>query len=285
MPVLPGLFLLGALWGLSPSIAKAGLALGITPLGFGFCAALGSAFALLALCRAQGVGLRLDGPHLRHYAANGFFGFALANLVAYSALPHIPAGFFALLMPLVPILTVLGAALVGQERLTAPRVAGTALGLAGVALAMAPGAALPGAGAWGWALLGALTPVCYAIANLLAVRLAPPGAAPLGLATGALLAAACCLGALGLMLGQLPFSASWAALGLLPLQAAITAVAYLLYFRLMGAAGSVVTSQAGYLISIFGIAWGAVLFGERMGWLTVPAAALVFGGLYLVGRK
>ena len=285
MPVLPGLFLLGALWGLSPSIAKAGLAMGIPPLGFGFCAALGSGLALLALARMQGVPVRLDRAHLRHYAANGLFGFALANLVAYTALPHIPAGFFALLMPLVPILTVLGAALIGQERLTSRRIAGSALGLAGVALAMAPGAALPGVGAWSWALLAALTPLCYAVANLLAVRLAPRGAAPLGLATGALLAAACWLGGLGLAAGQLPFSAPWPALALLPLQAVLTAIAYLLYFRLMGSAGSVVTSQAGYLISIFGIAWGAILFGERMGWLALPAATLVFGGLYLVSRK
>jgi drug/metabolite transporter (DMT)-like permease len=77
------------------------------------------------------VPVRLDRAHLRHYAANGLFGFALANLVAYTALPQIPAGFFALLMPLVPILTVLGAALIGQERLTRRRIAGSALGWRG----------------------------------------------------------------------------------------------------------------------------------------------------------
>lgn len=285
MPVLPGLFLLGALWGLSPTIAKAGLAMGIPPMGFGFCAALGSGLALLALGRAQGARFRLDRPHLRHYAANGFFGYALANLIAYTALPHIPAAFFALLMPLAPILTVLGAAAIGQERLLPRRVIGTLLGLAGVALAMAPGAALPTAGAWGWALLAALTPACFAIANLLAVRIAPRGAAPLGLAAGALLAAAGFLGLAGLLLGQIPFSVSWTAMALLPLQAALTAVAYLLYFRMMATAGSVVTSQSGYLVSIFGILWGALAFGERMGWLALPAAALVFGGLYLVSRK
>jgi drug/metabolite transporter (DMT)-like permease len=74
---------------------------------------------------------------------------------------------------------------------------------------------------------------------------------------------------LGLAAGSFPFR-SLAALALLPLQAVLTAIAYLLYFRLMGSAGSVVTSQAGYLISIFGIAWGAILFGERMGWLALP---------------
>lgn len=285
MRVLPGLVLLGALWGLSPALTKSGLEMGIPPLGFGFCAALGSGLALLALALARGAPPRLEPAFLRHYAANGLMGYALANMVAYAALPHIPAGFFALLMPLVPILTVVAAAAIGMERLTKRRVAGTALGFAGVALAMAPGAALPGAGLLGWALLGSLTPVCFAIANLAAVRLAPKGAEPLGLAAGALLAAAFFLGLGGLVMGHLPFRLSTVAIAILAGQATLTAVAYLAYFGLMRAAGSVVTSQAGYLISIFGILWGALLFGERMGWLALPAAALVFGGLFLVSRK
>jgi drug/metabolite transporter (DMT)-like permease len=285
MRVLPGLLLLGALWGLSPSVAKVGLAMSIPPLGFGFCAALGSGIALLVLGWAQGARFRVTPAYLRHYAANGLAGYALANLVAYAALPHIPAGFFALLMPLVPMLTVAAAAALRHERLTRRRIVGTALGFAGVAVAMAPGAALPGAGLLGWALFAALTPLCYAVANLLAVRLAPAGAAPLGLAAGALLAAALFLGVGGLAAEQIPFRAPPAAVAILAGQAVLTATAYLLYFRMMRAAGSVVTSQAGYLISIFGILWGAILFGERMGWLAVPAAALVFAGLFLVSRK
>jgi drug/metabolite transporter (DMT)-like permease len=36
------------------------------------------------------------------------------------------------------------------------------------------------------------------------------------------------------------------------------------------------------VVTLTGIAWGWMLFGERPGWLTIPAAALVFSGLALV---
>lgn len=285
MSILPGLLLLGVLWGLSPSIAKLALAEGVAPLAFGFGAALCAALLLYALCRMRGQRIPCDGAHLRHYAVAGLVGFALANLVAYSALRHIPAGFFALLMPLVPMLTMLGAAVIGQEMPTRRRLAGTLMGLGGVGLAMVPGAALPQPGLLGWAMLAALTPLCFAIANLAAVRLAPQGTPPLPIACGALFAAAGFLALFGLAAGQLSALPSWRALLLVPAQAAVSALAYLIYFRLIAVVGSVVTSQSGYVITVAGVLWGALLFNERMGWLTLPAAALVLGGLWLVGRK
>jgi drug/metabolite transporter (DMT)-like permease len=67
-----------------------------------------------------------------------------------------------------------------------------------------------------------------------------------------------------------------------PLQAGLTALAYLVYFRLLGSVGGVATSQVGYLVTVAGLGWGFLLFGERPGWLTAPAAGLIFAGLALV---
>ncbi len=85
--------------------------------------------------------------------------------------------------------------------------------------------------------------------------------------------------------GAAPRLLRWVAL-IAPLQAALTALAYLLYFRALAAHGGVVTSQVGYVVTLTGLCWGFLLFGEVPGWLTVPAAALVFAGLALVtGRR
>ncbi len=218
---------------------------------------------------------------------SGLTGLALANLVGFTSLQHVPAGFFALLVPLSPMLTVLGAAAMGMERMTGRRLLGTSLGLAGVLLAMSPGAALPDPALLPWALLAALTPVCYAASNLLAVRLAPKGAPPLALATGTLAAGATQAAIFAAMMGHLVVPpASGAAVSIA--QGAATALAFLVYFRSLAAHGGVVTSQTGYIVTLTGIAWGWALFGERPGWLTIPAAALVFAGLALVtlpGRK
>jgi drug/metabolite transporter (DMT)-like permease len=284
---LPSLLILGSIWGLTPSLAKLAMGAGVPGLGFGFWAALGSASLLALICLVRRIPIPLDRAHLRYYAGAGLAGFALANLVAYTALTRIPAGFFALLMPLVPMLTVIGAALLGQERLNARSVGGTALGLAGVALAMAPGAALPDPSLIGWAVFAALCPLCYAVSNLIGVQWAPRGTQPLAAASGTLFAATLFLAAMGLATGQFHIPGSAAPLGeaLLAVQSVMTAVAYLVYFRLLVAWGSVITSQSGYVVTIMGVVWGAAIFGERMGPLTLPAAALVFAGLWLVTNR
>ncbi|MBY0338353.1 MAG: DMT family transporter [Acetobacteraceae bacterium] len=284
---LPFLLLTGGIWGLTPSLAKLAIGGGVQPLAVAFQVALGSSLFLFAICALRRVRVPWDAAHLRHYTLSGLSGFALANLCSYAALAHIPAGFFALLLPLAPILTVLGAAALGQERAGPRSIGGTALGLAGVALAMAPGAALPDPARLGWALLAVLTPVCFAASNLIAVRYAPPGGQPLAFAAGTLLLAAAQLGVLLLLTGgwRWPLSGPWEADAIMLGQGVLNGTAYLCFFRLIAAAGPVVTSQTGYIATLAGIAWGVALFGERLGWLTWPAAALVFAGLFLVTTR
>lgn len=284
---LPPLLLLGSIWGATPIFVKHLGGLGWPPMLIATWAGLGSAAILLLVCRMRGIAVPLSRLHLRHYAVSGLFGMALANLVGFTALRHVPAGFFSLLVPLSPMLTVLGAAMLGMERATRRRVLGTALGLTGVLVAMSPGAALPDPGVLPWALLAALTPACYAASNVLAVRLAPKGTPPLALAAGTLLAGGLQAACFALLIGQMQ-APPVAGIPVALLQASATAAAFLLYFRSLAAHGGVVTSQTGYVVTITGMAWGWMLFGERPGWLTIPAAALVFAGLALVtlpGRR
>jgi drug/metabolite transporter (DMT)-like permease len=173
-------------------------------------------------------------------------------------------------------------ALLGMEPMSRRRIFGTLAGLAGVGLAMAPGAALPDLSLLPWALMITLTPICYAASNVLGVRLRPPGASALALAAGATIAGATLLWCATLLSGQFrpgPVNA----LMLVPLlQGTMGALAFVLYFRSLARHGGVVTSQIGYLITITGLVWGFLFFGEVPGWLTIPAAALVFTGLALV---
>jgi drug/metabolite transporter (DMT)-like permease len=278
---LPPLLLLGSIWGATPAFVKHLAGLGWPPMMIATAAGAGSALILYAVCRARGIAVPVTAPHLRHYAVSGLFGLALANLVGFTALQVVPAGFFSLLVPLSPMLTVLGAAMLGMERATRRRLLGTALGLAGVLLAMSPGAALPDPRMLPWAVFAALTPVCYAASNLMAVHLAPRGAPPLALATGTLAAGTLQAGAFAALLGQFRLP-PLEGLGVSALQGAATALAFMIYFRSLAAHGGVVTSQTGYVVTLTGLAWGWALFGERPGWLTIPAAALVFAGLALV---
>jgi len=285
---LPTLALLGTIWGLTPALAKLLVQSGWSPLTVATCMGTISATILLGIIFARGERLPLSRPYLRHYLAGGLFGLMAPNFFAMTALQFVPAGFFALVIPLSPLVTVAAVALLGMERMTRRRLAGTLAGLAGVGLAMAPGAALPDLSLLPWALMITLTPICYAASNILGVRLAPKGAPALVLAAGATACGTLMLWCVTLLSGQFrPGPAN--ALMLIPLlQGVMGALAFVVYFRSLARHGGVVTSQIGYLITITGLIWGFLLFGEVPGPLTIPAAALVFLGLALVtlpGRK
>ena len=284
---------LGLIWGLTPAVGKLLVMGGAGPLALASSVAAASAAVLWGVCALRGVHVPFDAAHWRHYAVAGGIGFAVANLVNFTVLRHVSAGLVAIVVPLSPILTVALAALLRMERATARRVLGTVLGLVGTALAIAPGATLPDARLIPWAVLLLLTPTCYAVTNVMAVKLAPRGTPPLALATGTLAAAALGAGIAAVPLGHAPPGLSAVGGGLpMPLlvaaQAGLTAIAYLLYFRLLGRVGGVVTSQVGYIVTLAGLGFGYLIFAEVPGWLTIPAAVLIFAGLALVtlpGRR
>jgi drug/metabolite transporter (DMT)-like permease len=226
-----------------------------------------------------------DRAHLRHFVAVGVTGLTLANGCGYFALQHVPAGFYVLVLPLSPILTVLFSAASGTERPAARVWLGVLCGLSGAALAMSPAAALPDPAALPWAVLALATPTFYALSNVLAMRLAPAGTPALPLAVGTLAAGGLALLPLALFAAPGGLAPGGAVLGGLALLVATMAAAYLLYFRLMAKAGAITTSLVGYTTTLFGIAWGVLIFAERPGWLVLPAAALVFGGLFLATRR
>lgn len=276
------LLALGATWGLTPAMAKLAMAQGMKPLGVATIAAVISALALLAVCARQRDMPRWGRPHLVHYVSGGFIGLACANLFAFTGLSRAPAGLFALLVPLSGLLSTVFFAMAGIERATPRIIAGTLLGVAGVGLAMAPGAALPDPALLPWAALMVLTPVCYALSNLLSVKLAVPGSSPLAQAAGTLVGASGSVLLMAIALGHLGPPPTLGIALLLLAQGVLTAAAYLLYFRLLVSVGGMATSQVSYLITLAGLIYGYLLFDEVPGWLTLPAAALIFSGLALV---
>lgn len=288
-PVLPVAMILalGSLWGLANSFAKMATIGGVHAVSYTFWQGLGAGIAVVAICRLRGLRIPVDPTYLRYYVTVGLIGIAVPNVNLVTAIAHLPAGVMVLTIPFVPLMTYVIAIALGMERFSPVRFLGVLCGLAGVAVIVLPRASLPGAGAAPWFLMALLTPTFYAMGNILAARLRPAGAHSAPLAGGMLLAAAFLLAPVvwwldALFVPTLPVDE--AEIGVAG-QIAVSSIAYFIFFEVLRLAGPVFLSFAGYIVTLTGIGWGMLFFGERHSRWVWAAAMLIFIGLALVNLR
>lgn len=239
--------------------------------------------AVLAWFRYTGFdpGLR---RHARFYALIGSVNIALPfSLYGYAAM-HAPASLLAILNATSPMFALLWNAAFRDERVTARKLAGLALGAAGVALIARPGAGAAGP-QFAWAVAAALGACCaYGVTGVLLKRFSS-GASARGMAAGNQLAAALVL------LPLLPFAMPAAApsalvvANVLALALLGSGVAFLLYFRLIADIGATRALTVTFLIPLFGVLWGWLFLGETLPPLALGGGVLVILGTVLVVRR
>jgi drug/metabolite transporter (DMT)-like permease len=163
---------------------------------------------------------------------------------------------------------------------------GLLFGFAGVVLIVAPGASAAEPIAWQWFLLALLAPVMFAAANVSAALLRPPASSSVATAAGVLFGSALVILPVMLIAGQawVPTRLDDAAIGTL-LAIAINAVFLVLFLEIIRRAGPVFFAQFNYLAVLAGVAWGAVVFGERLSIYVIAAMALMFVGVFLSGYR
>lgn len=66
---------------------------------------------------------------------------------------------------------------------------------------------------------------------------------------------------------------------------ACTAFAYVLFFRLVEQIGAAPALTVTYLIPVFGVLWGALFLGERVGVHHIVGAVMIIGGIALVAKS
>ena len=132
------------------------------------------------------------------------------------------------------------------------------------------------------ACLGAAA--CYGIAFVYSRRfLANRGYPPLALATGQLAAATVVLGLAAPAVAADPVSLTVeVAASVVALGAMGTGIAYLLFYRLLGAWGPMRVSLVAYLLPVWGIALGWLVLQEQVNQGLVIGTALVIAGIATV---
>ncbi len=197
-------------------------------------------------------------------------------LIAWATL-SITAGLASIMNAMTPVFTALIGALWLGDRLDGRRGLGLLLGLAGVALLAADKADFRPGGS-GWAIVAMLlATVCYGFAANHTRRYLQ-GVPALVNATGTQLVSALVLlpPALWSWPERMPGLGPW--LATLVLGVACSALAYLLFFRLIARVGASRAVTVTFLVPVFGTLWGALFLGEP-----VTASMLAGGAVVLLG--
>ena len=289
VPLLPTvmLFACGITWGLSFSFNKIAATAGIPTVAYVFWQSLGAGLILLILCFATANRVQLSWPHLKLYGVAALFELALPFLALNYVAARLPAGVVSLGQALVPALTFGFALAFRVDRFNTLRFVGLCIGLGAVLLVVLPKASLPSPDMAVWVLVSFLTPICYAVANVLIPLLRPPQSASLALAAAMSLTGAFYMGLVMLATGEWWwFEGGAGAMG--PGDWALIAVALIiaiflwLLFEIIRLAGPVFFSVQNYIATLSGIGWGMLIHGEAHSLWIWLALVLLFFGLALV---
>lgn len=202
---------------------------------------------------------------------------------------EVTAGLAAILNAATPIFTVLVAGvLLKDEPMTRGKLLGAAIGLAGVAVLVGPDA-LSGIDANFVAQVAILAAaLSYAFAGVFGRRLTTMGINPMVAAAGQLLASAIIMNALVLVFDEHSQLAGgtakvWGAVTAMAVLS--TALAYLLYFRLLASAGATNVLLVTLLIPVTAILLGAFLLGERLAAIHFAGMAIIALGLSVIDGR
>ena len=241
---------------------------------------------LVLLAYARSLGLAVNWrANWRLFIALGALNSAIPFvMVAYGQL-RIEASLAAVLICVAPMFSAVLAHIAGEERIGLRRLAGLITGVAGVAIL------------FGWTPPDTVTegfpPRAVAIALVLGAALVYSVAAIYSRDTGKrapglILAGGCQIGAAVLLLPLLP--AFWptamptleATASMIALALVCSALAFVLYFRLIADIGPVKTLTVNFIAPVFGVGSGVVVLGEAFTPSMMAGAAVILVGTWLV---
>jgi drug/metabolite transporter (DMT)-like permease len=269
------LLVLAVLWGGSYSFIKIGVET-IPPVSLIAARTLIAGALLLLVLRMRGLRLPTDPAIWRLFMTQACLNSVVPFTLIAWAERSVDAGLATILSSTSPIFVVLlSGVLVTGERVGGVRLFGVLAGLAGTALIVGV-QALSGFGAQFAAQLALVAAsLCYGGAALFGRNF--KGLDPIMPAAGSLVCGAAVLIPLSLLLDRpwtlAPSTESIKAL--IALSVLSTALAFVIYFRLIARLGSTATTSVAYLRVPAGVAFGIVLLGEAL----APSA---WAGLVLV---
>ena len=222
--------------------------------------------------------------YLKIYAVIALIGILLPNTLYFSAAPHLPAGILSITISTVPMLTYGLMWVLGFEPWALKRALGILFGMTAILFLVIPDQGFASASASFWIIAVLICAVCYAFENIFIDEWLPAEVDVRELLCGSNVVAALILTPILLFqnnfvpiswVGSVPF---WAVAG----AALSSTIAYAIYFHTIRISGAVFSSQCAYIITISGVIWGIVLFGESHSLWVWVSVTIMLVGLFLV---
>lgn len=271
------LLLLGALWGGSFLFMRVASPI-LGPIWLIECRVLIAGLALLLIFGRQ-IDWSAIRPKLIPLIILGIINSAIPFTLFAFATVYLPAGFTSILNATVPLFGTVVAAIWIKEKLTVNRAVGLMLGFVGVVILIG----WPTFKMTNWMIsaivAGFAAALLYAIAAPY-VKRELADIPPLAISMVSLLSASLFL------IPALPFTlptdfneiSPMVIACVITLALASTALAYILYFRLISNIGASRTLTVTYLIPIFAVLWGTIFLNEALTWPMIGACGLILLG-------
>ena len=280
------LMLLGLLWGGSFFFARIAVT-EVPPLMLVLMRVAIAAAALHLYLLARGEWHLFRGQRFAPFMLLGLLNNAIPFSLLFIGQTELGAGLAAILNALVPFWTMIAANfLTSDEKFSASKLAGIALGIAGAATIIGP-SALTGLGAPLWAKLAVIgAGISYAFASIYSKRF--KSVPPIVTAAGQLTASSLIMLPAALLAHGFwpPLSVTlpvW--LAVLALALASTSLAYILFFTIAAAAGATIVSLVTLLVPVSAIMLGTAFLGESLSFAEFAGMALIGLGLVIIDGR
>ena len=279
------LIILSILWGGTFVFAKEALPY-LPPLTLTLARVVIGALVLVPVVFALGHRLPRTSAQWRDFAGMAI----LNNIVPFGLIfwgqTMIGSGLTSVMNATTPLMSLLVARMLAGEALAANKIAGIALGIGGVAVLVGP-SALSGdkASALGMLLVVAGT-LSYGLSALWGRRF--KAVPPIVSATSQLLCSSLMMIPIAAVADQfwrLPLPPAPALAAVIALGVLSTAIAYILFFKIMAEAGSNNAMLVTLLIPISGITLGALRFGEALTLNQIIGAAIIAASLLVIDGR
>jgi drug/metabolite transporter (DMT)-like permease len=279
------LLVTGTLLGLTLPFGKIATGSGVPPILWAFVISCGAGCVLLVALLVRRHRLVLTAQKLRYFVIAAAISYAIPNLLMFSAIPHLGAGYTGIMFTLSPVITLVLSILLGVRRPNLLGVAGIAVGFVGALMVAVTRGEAGQPATMFWVVIGLLIPVSLAAGNIYRTFDWPENTGPIELAVGSHLAAAAMLLVGLLFLEGIGTFSHLAGMPLLVLaQVASASAMFVFFFRLQAVGGPVYLSQIGYVGAAIGLISGTLVLGERYQLLTWLGAAIITVGIVMTTK-